>query len=216
MSSSQNYVTQDMLLNTSYAMIAITSSIYVARAATRFWTKKPLMAEDYILLLAFVLFLSTTVMYIVVTPVMYKTSDVILGKTPPYPELLDDSLFMIKIFFANTMIFWFTLWYVNAPGPSEPTDVSKGRQIRLPCPLLPSHEWSEALHATLVGCCGLLRHCKKSRKSKNRLTDMSDIDRVRRVEFHIMPQHACLVYSRPLHHPSRRPRTGTTTFPTTS
>lgn len=110
MSSSQNYVTQDMLLRTAYAMIAVTSSVFLARAATRIWRPKPLMAEDYILAFAFLLFLATTILYIIVSPVMYKISDVMLGKAPPYAEMLDDSLFMIKIFFANTMLFWFTLW----------------------------------------------------------------------------------------------------------
>ena len=70
------------------------------------------MAEDYILLLAYLLFLTTTILYIVVTPTMYRVSDVVTGKTPPYAEMLEDSLFMIKIFFANTMLFWFTLWSV--------------------------------------------------------------------------------------------------------
>lgn len=110
MSSSQNYVTQGKLLNTAYAMISITTVVFIARAATRIWRPKALMPEDYILLFSYLLFLATTVMYIVVTPTMYKISDVILGVTPPYLEMLDDSLFMIKIFFANTMLFWFTLW----------------------------------------------------------------------------------------------------------
>ena len=110
MSSSQNYVTADMLLRTAYAMIAVTTLVFVARTATRIWRPKPLAAEDYILLLAYLLFLSTTITYIVVTPYMYRISDVTLGKAPPYAEILDDSLFMIKIFFANTMLFWFALW----------------------------------------------------------------------------------------------------------
>lgn len=113
MSSSQNYVTSDMLLSTAYAMIAITSVVFFGRAATRIWKPKPLMAEDYILGVAYLMFLATTILYIVVTPVMYKISDVTLGKAPPYAEILEDSLFMIKIFFANTLLFWFTLWLVG-------------------------------------------------------------------------------------------------------
>jgi hypothetical protein len=110
MSSSQNYVTSGLLLRTAYGMITATSVVFIARAAARVWRPQRLMAEDYILTFAYLLFLSTTILYIVVTPTMYKISDVIGGKTPPYPEMLEDSLFMIKIFFANTMLFWFTLW----------------------------------------------------------------------------------------------------------
>ena len=101
-----------MLLRTGYAMIATTTLVFVGRAATRIWRPKRIMAEDYILLLAYLFFLTTTILYIVITPTMYKVSDVMTGKSPPYPEILDDSLFMIKVFFANTMLFWFTLWSV--------------------------------------------------------------------------------------------------------
>ncbi|ETN43879.1 uncharacterized protein HMPREF1541_11010 [Cyphellophora europaea CBS 101466] len=113
MSSSQNYVTSGLLLRTAYAMIATTTLVFVGRAATRIWRPKRIMAEDYILLLAYLFFLSTTILYIVVTPTMYRVSDVVAGKIPPYAELADDSLFMIKIFFANSMMFWFTLWSVK-------------------------------------------------------------------------------------------------------
>jgi hypothetical protein len=59
-----------MLLSTAYAMIAITSVVFVGRAAVRIWKPKSLMAEDYILAFAYLLFLATTILYIVVTPVM--------------------------------------------------------------------------------------------------------------------------------------------------
>lgn len=110
MSSSQNYVSAGLLLRTAYGMIATTTVVFIARAVSRFWRPQRLMAEDYILLLAYLLFLATTILYIVVTPTMYRISDVVSGATPPYAEMLDDSLFMIQVFFANTMLFWFTLW----------------------------------------------------------------------------------------------------------
>lgn len=110
MSSSQNYVSSGLLLRTAYGMIATTTVVFAGRVGIRIWRPKRIMAEDYILLLAYLLFLCTTILYIVVTPTMYKISDVISGKTPPYAEMLEDSLFMIKVFFANTMLFWFTLW----------------------------------------------------------------------------------------------------------
>lgn len=113
MSSSQNYVTEGMLLRTAYAMIAITSAVFLLRAAARIWRPKRLMAEDYILLLAYLLFLTTAILYVVVTPAMYRVTSATTGRIPMYPTILEDSMLLIKIFFANTMIFWFTLWYVS-------------------------------------------------------------------------------------------------------
>lgn len=113
MSSSENYVTEGMLLRTAYAMIAVTSAVFLLRAAARIWRPKRIGAEDYILLLAYLLFLTTAILYVVVTPAMYRVTNAITGKTPMYATILEDSMLLIKIFFANTMIFWFTLWYVS-------------------------------------------------------------------------------------------------------
>ncbi|EXJ71951.1 uncharacterized protein A1O5_04453 [Cladophialophora psammophila CBS 110553] len=111
--SSQNYVSQRALLGVAYSMLGVTSVVFVARALVRFRQPKRFQAEDFFLLLAYLFFLSLTIMYIVLTPTMFRVTDASTGKIPIYPEILDDSLFMIKIFFANTMIFWFTLYSVK-------------------------------------------------------------------------------------------------------
>lgn len=111
--STRNYVTQEQLLNTSYAMIALTSVFAIARVATRVLRPKKLATEDYLVFLSFVLFIAMSTMYIVVTPAMFRISAVTSGAVPPYATMLVDALFIIKIFFANTMIFWFLLWTVK-------------------------------------------------------------------------------------------------------
>ncbi|KIW75663.1 hypothetical protein Z517_10405 [Fonsecaea pedrosoi CBS 271.37] len=113
MSSAQNYVSERALLGVAYAMIGVTSIVFLARALVRVRQPKRFQAEDVFLVLAYLFFLALTIMYIVVTPVMFRVTDASSGKIPVYPEILSDSLFMIKIFFANTMIFWFTLYSVK-------------------------------------------------------------------------------------------------------
>lgn len=44
---------------------------------------------------------------------MYRVTNAIEGVTQVYPTIIKDSLFMIKIFFANTLLLWFTLWAVK-------------------------------------------------------------------------------------------------------
>ncbi|KIX97937.1 uncharacterized protein Z520_06015 [Fonsecaea multimorphosa CBS 102226] len=113
MSSSQNYVSQRVLLGVAYSMLGITTVVFLARALVRVRQPKRFVAEDFFLLLAYLFFLSLTIMYIVLAPTMFRVTDATTGKIPIYPTILADSLFMIKIFFANTMIFWFTLYSVK-------------------------------------------------------------------------------------------------------
>jgi hypothetical protein len=113
MSSTQNYVSKEQLLSTSYAMIALTSIVALSRVGIQVFRARKMMLEDYLIFFAYILFITMTAMYIAVTPALYRISDVTSGKAPFYPKLLDDSLFLIKVFFANTMIFWFVLWTVK-------------------------------------------------------------------------------------------------------
>ena len=111
--STRNYVTQAQLLSTTYAVIVITSLVAIARVVTRVLRPKAWGAEDILVYLAFVFYIAMSVMYIVVTPAMFRVADVTNGAIPPYATLLDDALFLTEIFFANTMIFWFVLWSVK-------------------------------------------------------------------------------------------------------
>ncbi|OCT54352.1 hypothetical protein CLCR_00860 [Cladophialophora carrionii] len=113
MSSTQNYVTEKQLVGVGYAMIAITSIVFGARTLIRVNQPKRFQADDLFLLLAYLCFLTLSILYIVLAPTMYRITDASSGLTPIYPEILSDSLFMIKIFFANTMIFWFALYAVK-------------------------------------------------------------------------------------------------------
>ena len=113
MPSTQNYVTETRLVGVGYAMIGVTSLIFGARTFIRVQQPKRVQADDYFLLLAYLCFLTLTILYIVLAPTMYRVTDASSGITPIYPKILADSLFMIKIFFANTLIFWFTLYAIK-------------------------------------------------------------------------------------------------------
>ncbi|KAF2867042.1 hypothetical protein BDV95DRAFT_446823, partial [Massariosphaeria phaeospora] len=113
MSSTENYVTQASLLDTTYAMIALTSTFMVARISIQVLHPKKLAAEDYLIYLAYILYIIMAVLYILVTPTIYKTSAVTAGRIPPYATIMADYLFIIKIFFVNTEVFWLVLWSVK-------------------------------------------------------------------------------------------------------
>ncbi|KAL1639076.1 hypothetical protein SLS58_008278, partial [Diplodia intermedia] len=112
-SASQNYFTANVLTNTGYALIVVTSATVITRFSIRIWKRKPLQIEDLLVGIAWAAFLALTISYIVVTPPMYHLYAVSGGRADPYPDMMDDALFIIKVFFYSTMLLWVTLWAVK-------------------------------------------------------------------------------------------------------
>ncbi|KKY28246.1 hypothetical protein UCDDS831_g00429 [Diplodia seriata] len=112
-SASQNYFTANVLTNTGYALIVVTSATVITRFSIRIWKRKPLQIEDLLVGIAWAAFLALTISYIVVTPPMYHLYAVSGGRADPYPAMMDDALFIIKVFFYSTMLLWVTLWAVK-------------------------------------------------------------------------------------------------------
>lgn len=106
-------VSQDQVLSTGYATIAIATVFTIARFAVR-WTqqKREFQIEDGICLFSWVSFLVMATLYIVVTPALYRV-DTAVSTGQLYPDLLKDSMYVVEIFFANTIIFWIVLWSVK-------------------------------------------------------------------------------------------------------
>lgn len=109
----ENYITARQVTATGYTMIAITSFFCLTRFLLRFWKAGKFQIEDAFVLLSWVFSLVLAIDYIVVTPVMYRVTAFEAGRIPPYPTVEKDALFMIKIFFANTMLLWAALWSVK-------------------------------------------------------------------------------------------------------
>ncbi|OJD29139.1 cfem domain-containing protein [Diplodia corticola] len=112
-SASQNYFTANVLTNTGYALIVVTSATVITRFSIRIWKRKPLQIEDLLVGVAWASFLALTISYIVVTPPMYHLYAVSAGRAEQYPDMMDDALFIIKVFFYSTMLLWVTLWAVK-------------------------------------------------------------------------------------------------------
>ncbi|EED12166.1 conserved hypothetical protein [Talaromyces stipitatus ATCC 10500] len=106
-------VSEDQVLSTGYATIAMTTAFTIARFAVR-WTqqKREFQIEDGICLFSWVAFLVMAILYIVVTPVLFRV-DTAISTGELYANLMKDALYVTEIFFANTMIFWIVLWSVK-------------------------------------------------------------------------------------------------------
>ncbi|GLA54747.1 hypothetical protein AnigIFM63604_000893 [Aspergillus niger] len=109
----RNYVSASQVQATGYTMIALSSAVVIARFSLIFWKLRSLQAEDGCILLSWACFLAMSIAYIIVTPVVYKIDAYTDGKIGPWATMLSDALFMIKVFFANTMLLWASLWSVK-------------------------------------------------------------------------------------------------------
>jgi len=113
MSSSKNYVSADTLRGTGIAMVAVASLFMAARCVARWYRVWLFQMEDLFMLLAYAFFLSMSISYLAIIAKLYRVTGVSEGLTPPYPAILKDSLALIKVFFTNSMLLWFTLWSVK-------------------------------------------------------------------------------------------------------
>ena len=111
--AAQNYISLDALRNCGYAMIAVVSSFAITRISVRITRPKALAVEDALVFLSYLCFLVQTILYLKIAATVYKVSDVISGKVQPYAGLEADAMQIIRVFFANTLLFWCTLWLVK-------------------------------------------------------------------------------------------------------
>lgn len=174
-------------------MIVLASRFMATRSAARWYRGWRFQAEDFFILLAYAFFLSMSIRYVAIIPSLYRVAVVSEGIIPPYPAVLKDSLSIIKVFFTDSRLLFFTLWSVKF------SMLFLYRRLMVG---LPKHlrRW--------VGCicflCGGKFDSNKQRTRTNLphvqiLRSTVDFDRCRRLQFHILQQHAHLVYTRSVH-----------------
>ncbi|RAL04479.1 uncharacterized protein BO80DRAFT_462094 [Aspergillus ibericus CBS 121593] len=109
----RNYVSAGQVQATGYTMMALSSAVVMARFSLIVWKLRSLQLEDGCILLAWACFLAMSIAYVIVTPVIYKIDAYEDGEIAPWATMVSDALFMIKVFFANTMLLWASLWSVK-------------------------------------------------------------------------------------------------------
>ena len=95
-------------------MLTLTSLFILARIVTNHITRpKRWLLQDGIVYFGFALYISMVVMYIMVTPILFRLTAVGEKRLKPYPELRNEHKFMVKVFFVNSMMLWFILWTIK-------------------------------------------------------------------------------------------------------
>ncbi|KAI4223306.1 MAG: hypothetical protein L6R36_005510 [Xanthoria steineri] len=108
-----NFISAQHLKDLSYCMIALATCFAVIRVAIRAWKGRFWLTEDVTVCLAWTCFIAMTIGYICVTDTLYRVSEVGNSAMPPYEGFQDDTVFVLKIFFPNTLLLWTTLWLVK-------------------------------------------------------------------------------------------------------
>ncbi|KAL8806231.1 MAG: hypothetical protein Q9182_001506 [Xanthomendoza sp. 2 TL-2023] len=111
--SFETFLPAQHLKGLAYCMITLATSFTAVRLGIRIYKRRFWLIEDIIVCLAWTCCTAMTIGYICATSTVYRISAWGTGRISPYPELKDDIIFLIKIFFPNTLLLWTTLWLVK-------------------------------------------------------------------------------------------------------
>jgi len=96
-----------------WAMVVLTTFVFLSRAVVRFRRPHQVAAADYILLLAYIFFMVQAILYLVTISPIYRWQAAFAGETEMYPNFVADLIVMRKVMLINSYVLWCTLWSVK-------------------------------------------------------------------------------------------------------
>ncbi|KAG9193538.1 hypothetical protein G6011_03573 [Alternaria panax] len=113
MSTGTDWILQHDLLRIDYAMLAMTSTVFVARVVVQVWRRKPVEAQDILLYIAFAAYLAFTILYIIITPIFFNIQELQLGRIAPWPTMTQDIILASRVMWQSGIEYWTCLWFVK-------------------------------------------------------------------------------------------------------
>ncbi|CAG8058304.1 unnamed protein product [Penicillium olsonii] len=98
---------------TGIALIVLTTIVLAGRFAGSVRKLKDLKAEDYLLIVGYLFFLELTILYIYISPVIFRLAAVTAGTIGPYATIMEDSRRLQIVFFVTTSSLWLSLWMIK-------------------------------------------------------------------------------------------------------
>ena len=95
------------------ALIVLTSLVVGTRFAGAIRSYKDLKGEDYLLIIAYIFFLELSILYIYISPAIFRIAAVGAGTIPPYATISEDGLRLQIVFFVTTSSLWLCLWMIK-------------------------------------------------------------------------------------------------------
>lgn len=109
----KDYVNLSALRATIYSILAVATVVTAVRLYRPLRRPRTFQLEDGWIVIAYVWFLTVSILYIAISPPMLRVQDALSGKTLPYLEMRDDSFLVKKSLFFAAPFFWFCLWSVK-------------------------------------------------------------------------------------------------------
>jgi hypothetical protein len=111
--SSEGSFGPQTIKGTGIALIVLTTLVVGTRFAGAIQRPKDLKAEDYLLLLAYLFFLELSILYIYISPAIFRLAALQAGTIPIYATVSDDSVHLQIVFFVTTSSLWLCLWMIK-------------------------------------------------------------------------------------------------------
>lgn len=108
-----NAFSQHTVASIGYAGISIVSAVMLARLTLLCLRPRRLASEEYLVLVAYVMFIVQCTLYIVIAPIQSRIIDVQRGKEPYYGGLVKDALLLGKLYNPALLMFWIILWLIK-------------------------------------------------------------------------------------------------------
>lgn len=109
----QEMISESQLSGVVYSMIILASLFVLARSGVQVCMRRKLEAQDFLLYAAFILFLATTICYLVIFSKVFMIARVSVGVLEPGPTFQADMITYVRMMFVTTTLFWISLWLVK-------------------------------------------------------------------------------------------------------
>lgn len=87
-------------------MVAFTSLVFVVRHIIQIQQRKTFEAQDSLLYVAFIAYLSSSRLYVITTPIFFKIKALQKGKIAPWSSIAKDLKFASEIMWSSGMVYW--------------------------------------------------------------------------------------------------------------
>lgn len=113
MAQQASWIALDDLLRTDYAMLSVTSAVFVARIIVQLWHRKNIEWQDGWLYIAFAAYLTMCILYTHITPTLFKLEKLNHGEIEYWDSMQEDVKLTTEVMFTSGVLFWTCLWAVK-------------------------------------------------------------------------------------------------------
>jgi hypothetical protein len=108
-----SWIPQNALLRADYAMLALTSTIFLVRVAVQVCRRKKFEWQDGWLYTAYAAYLAMCILYTHITPTFFKLEQLAKGNIKNWAGMQQDIKLTTEVIFTSGVMFWTCLWCVK-------------------------------------------------------------------------------------------------------